>query len=70
MQDVDAVDLVEFSDAMAELEHGDVVHGDPEGLGGTEDLHLQRQSARQRDLCDHRTPHGHVNSSDRVGELQ
>lgn len=50
VQDVDAVDLVEFSDAVTELKHGDVVHGDPEGLGGAEDLHLHRQNVSVRRL--------------------
>lgn len=41
MQDIDSVNPVELSDAVLELEHGDVVHRHPEHLLSAQDLHLE-----------------------------
>lgn len=47
MQDVDSVDLVELSDAVAELKQRDVVHCHPERFRSAQDLHLERSKAQQ-----------------------
>lgn len=44
MQDVDAVDLVHFADAMLKVEHGRVVDRHLELGERTQNLHLQRRS--------------------------
>lgn len=50
MQDVDSVNLVDFPDAVSELEEWDVVHSHPERLMGAQDLHLKM--SRTQIICD------------------